>query len=652
MKGKFGLVFGMLSLAVTGMARGDLLSTLTGGNPFPGEAEKPKTPSLFDQWSQNSQIEAEPNDDQDSANPVAPALPVMGTFSSREDQDWFVFETTADNAIVKIETAGSGLHWTLWIVDKDGNFIVGRDIDDNHDQTFSFLLPQKGNYFLLVQPRGNPEKPYAFQISGDEVTAPSVPGQFEKLKAKAAGEREPNDNIRSASPIEPGQPVKGMLFQGDQDWFAVGVTQADTEVTVDLPASEGTENDVVLSVFDSMGNLVTSAQSQTTDLSFFFVAENPGVYNFRVTPVNDEIVPFEYVFQVQGDSLIRTERNASPNKNDVEIEPNGTLTQANPIASAVEIVGNLFDGDDLDIYELDSPGDEILSVELCPRGSSCAQQVNAEDGGAWVVYVFDGSRLTQSMLDTVVNLTGCANDKPVNVPIKHLYLTKEVTSVLDPALLAVIDPKFGTANRVQVGLKKPGKYFVVVSSVLKRDKDTGSVIQEETIQCGEQAVVDANGKQVLNADGTVKTEPVEIVKQTVTIFPFSDDEYDLIITTTGLTPSTASSRDAQLASMRAYFEGDVMTLPLVDSNGLFYSQQLRFYQQDGRFLFELLQSTLLSPQPSASELADPQLSALRADLRDGVLYVPQVDIDGRLFTGKLKRLDDTHYEVIWAQELN
>ncbi len=652
MRVKIGLVLGAISFTAMGLAHADLLTTLTGGNPFPGKPEKPDTPSLYDQWSQNPQIEAEPNNDQASANPMMPALPMKGVFSSREDQDWFVIETTQDNATVKIETAGSGLHWTLWIVDKNGNFLVSRDIDDNRDQTFSFLLTQKGKYYFLARPRENPEEPYMFQVSGDNIIAPTVPGLFQQLISKASGELEPNDNIRSASPINPGQPVKGILFQGDKDWFAIGVTQPNTEVTVDLPAAEGTENDVILSVFDSMGNIVTSAQSQESDLSFFFVAEKPGVYNFSVTPVNDEIVPFEYVFQVQGADLIKTERNASPNKSDVEIEPNDALTQAVPISSAVEILGNLFDGDDIDIYELNSPGDEVLSVELCPRGSHCAQQMSSGDGGAWVAYVFDGSKLTQSMLDTVVNLTDCSNDTVVSVPIQHLYLTKEVTSVLDPALLAVIDPKFGNANRVQIGLRNPGQYFVVVSSVLKRDKDTGSVIQEETIQCGEKAVVDADGNPVLNDDGTTKTEPVEIVKQTVTVFPFSDDEYDLIITTTGLTPSSASSRDAQLASMQAYFEGDVMHLPLVDINGLYYSQKMRFYQQDDKFLFELLQSTLLSPQPSAQDLSDPQLSALRADLTNGILHIPMVDINGQVFTGALLKLDDTHYQVIWAQALN
>ncbi|GFO71537.1 hypothetical protein BJAS_P1137 [Bathymodiolus japonicus methanotrophic gill symbiont] len=55
----------------------------------------------------------------------------------------------------------------------------------------------------------------------------------------------------------------------------------------------------------------------------------------------------------------------------VDVEFNNRSNQATPLNSGKNIQGHLYDSEDKDWYVLTSAGDEIITLEVCPKGTNC-----------------------------------------------------------------------------------------------------------------------------------------------------------------------------------------------------------------------------------------------------------------------------------------
>jgi VCBS repeat-containing protein len=286
----------------------------------------------------------------------------------------------------------------------------------------------------------------------------------------------------------------------------------------------------------------------------------------------------------------------------VDVEFNNRSAQATPLNSARNIKGHLHHSGDKDWYKLASAGNEIISLEVCPKGSSCFGKKS------WVLYVFDSDKLTQSMeeqqfvFDRWVDDTGSTRDEAGNEIISgtngssnHMYLNYR-TGTFDDALIGVVDPCFDTSNTVDIGVGDGARnYLVAISSPLKGnagDAETcggGSVVLTEP---GRNALgftpngVDGDGNAIF------KDKKYTTTQEFISIFPKSDDQYSIKITGTGLHPLL--SEDAKAKSSTYSFGSGALIIPKVRVLDQLYSADLnldksvaRSANKNGNLKFDL-----------------------------------------------------------------
>lgn len=246
----------------------------------------------------------------------------------------------------------------------------------------------------------------------------------------------------------------------------------------------------------------------------------------------------------------------------VDIEFNDRAEQATPLNSARNIKGHLHEPGDKDWYSISSAGNEIITLEMCPQGSSCF------DKGSWVLYVFDSDKLTKEMQEKTVSLnqttiesTGTVSSIVTIGNTNHMYSAYEAGH-FDGALIGIIDPCFDTNNTVSIGVGDGERnYLIAVSSTLRggvRDKlenlpadscGTGSTIlregteykRVETSVAGVEKVLsgeDSEGNPTfIFVDKVVEKEfEITVLTDHIEIFPNSDDQYTVNITGTGIHP--------------------------------------------------------------------------------------------------------------------
>lgn len=237
----------------------------------------------------------------------------------------------------------------------------------------------------------------------------------------------------------------------------------------------------------------------------------------------------------------------------VDIEPNDRSAYATPLNSGRNIQGSLYDGEDKDWYKLQSAGNEIITINVCPTGSSCSGKKS------WVVYVFDSAKLTATMeeknfpLSHWIDATGSVYDEsgiqrlganPYTTS-NHMYLAYQMGRYFQGALIDVVDPCFDTTTSLNIGVG-PGarNYLIAVSSTLMGNDGSG----KPSGKCGDGGtVLRQAGVSVSGLDGDGKTKTYPTTEEYYMHFPWSDDQYTIQITGTGINPllsSTAASGSA------------------------------------------------------------------------------------------------------------
>ncbi|WP_027158901.1 Ig-like domain-containing protein [Methylobacter luteus] len=240
----------------------------------------------------------------------------------------------------------------------------------------------------------------------------------------------------------------------------------------------------------------------------------------------------------------------------VDVEFNDHSTDATPLNSGRNIKGHLLHAADKDWFFLHSAGNEIIKLDVCPQGSSCFGKKSR-----WVLYVFDSAQFTPEWEESAyyplhrwVKETGSRSDirnkivihndpkypgeEKVDEPAiigasDNLYLAYRA-GLFDGALIGIVDPCFDTANSLEIGVP-PGErdYYIAISSPLHGDADQGDD------ECGQGSVLLSEPGLPVTTSWTDSLgtwyQSLPTTQEYISSF-YSDDQYTINITSTGLDP--------------------------------------------------------------------------------------------------------------------
>lgn len=216
-------------------------------------------------------------------------------------------------------------------------------------------------------------------------------------------------------------------------------------------------------------------------------------------------------------------------------------------------------------FFLTSTGNEIIHLELCPQGTYCYNQK------AWVMYVFDGDKLTDAIENQTFplykyiretnKLAGATNH------VDHMYLLYD-QGLYGDALISVIDPCFGITNTLSFAAPalNPGQtsrnYYVAISSPLER-RNTTSTSTPGTATC-------SSGSIILENTNTI-TSGTTLVQENISIFPANEDMYTFKVTHSGANPLLKASPDEVIYNSLT----GIANIPKVRVNGQLYAATLQ-----------------------------------------------------------------------------
>jgi hypothetical protein len=378
------------------------------------------------------------------------------------------------------------------------------------------------------------------------------------------GETEPNNHNVSADPLTASVPITGQLYSAeDEDWYFIQATEINTNITILIPTPASNWH---VSLRDTQGNILAARDTVVgEDFAYLTTSAYAGTHYIVIEPIPGGYSDAVYQVSVEVASSGNTTTQPNNNYQDVELEPNGLFSTAAPLASDVIMKGQLMHGGDLDMFRIDSPGNEILHIELCPEGTSC------NTGGTWAMYVFSGNLADDAQIETPITVNylddsygeadGEEFSQVMTFTSDHPYWLIE-TGGFDESMIGSHDPHWGTRTDLEIAIRDAGSVFIGVMPILMRDEDPDVLIQE---------VIEK------------KPDKLKIVVE-----DFQDDQYNFRITRTALIPSSAESMSAELNRVRAHYNSATGSLyiPEIKVDGEIFDAQLRRTPNTNTFSLE------------------------------------------------------------------
>ncbi len=270
----------------------------------------------------------------------------------------------------------------------------------------------------------------------------------------------------------------------------------------------------------------------------------------------------------------------------VDIEFNNRSAQATPVNPGHNIRGHLYNSADKDWYKITTQGNEIVTLSMCPQGSSCFGKKS------WVMYVFDSDLMDKTikrdsdnnpvfdeqgkftyiptatkMEDKVypfyrwVDATGTIKDHDGNDILaattapdfisnyraprssqqyigssNHMYLAYNA-GFFEGALIGIVDPCYDTSQAVQIGVPE---YNIDANGTNGTGNTTNQthdyfiavsspLMRNNGKDCSSGSVV--LEKPGIGATGTKdgKSTDYTTTKEYIAAFPNSDDQYTINI---------------------------------------------------------------------------------------------------------------------------
>lgn len=277
----------------------------------------------------------------------------------------------------------------------------------------------------------------------------------------------------------------------------------------------------------------------------------------------------------------------------VDVEFNNWSENATPLNSGRNIKGHLYQPGDRDWYTMASAGDEIITLEVCPEGSSCF------DKRSWVLYVFDSDLLTAEMeerefpLHRWVNDTGTTTDltgqEIINADVgtsNHMYLAYRA-GFFEGALIGVVDFCFDNSNTVDIGVGEGARnYLFAISSILKSDNNLG----EDSCGGSGSIIHERAGRSALGSDADGNPKSYDTTEEFIVVARNSDDQYAVKITSTGIHPLLSDDAKAKSAT----FDPNTghVEIPSVRVNAQTYRATLGLQSREARSTSSTLQFIL------------------------------------------------------------
>ena len=404
--------------------------------------------------------------------------------------------------------------YTLYDNSANATLAAGQIVIDTFTYTYANDIGQTASAHLIVQVSGNRQTPVAVD---DYVTV--MPNNIDS----ATGNVSTNDK-------------NGTIFylnSSPSSEYGFLILNADGSFTYTLYNNAPSISKLVA------GEVVTDSFSYTSADQY----GQSAIANLNVSIIGNPV-------DSNGNTVFENEAYEN-----VDVEFNDRSANATPLNSSRNIKGHLYNPGDKDWYSLYSGGNEIIKLEACPAGSSCFGKKS------WVLYVFDKDKLTPEMEEKTytfrswVDETGTNKDLLGNIIMSdfagasnHLYLAYE-QGFFDGALIGIVDPCFDTSNSVEIGVGDGARnYLIAISSPLMGSDDAGKPAGE----CGVGSVVLRKpGLPVSGLDAEEKAKTYETTEEYITVFPYSDDQYTINITGTGLNPLLSTTAGAKSAKFNA-----------------------------------------------------------------------------------------------------
>ncbi len=310
--------------------------------------------------------EVEPNNTVSTATPIEAGRSYSGLLDRENDIDNYLL-TVNEEQIIKIELSsvkGVNHAMQIWRLEA-GNLQLVKSIDDNRKSSpeeIANLYVFPGNYIIQITHgsrdvrKGNPENRYNLKITSR--------GLFNE-------EKEPNDNLQMANPINSGDLLTGYFSPSqnrmnenlktsyrEEDWFATDII-ADEENPVML--------DILLTGVAGVDSVLTLYDFEMREIAFADNASSGGAEAIRGLGVKVSgkyyILVASKSFQYNHSEPFELSIKTGIHDSGIELEPNNSFDTSSGVVGA-RITGKIDYNGDLDYFYYNEIKDGNVKIRL------------------------------------------------------------------------------------------------------------------------------------------------------------------------------------------------------------------------------------------------------------------------------------------------
>ena len=310
--------------------------------------------------------------------------PTTGALEEVDEQDWYIFEITergyfsvdlqinadADTDLIRGGWTYSVYHAEDWV--NPISTISG--ITTNGEGKGRELPLAEGRYYICVNPANSYSQPVGCLYN--------VKVNFTETEE---WELEDNDSNAEANVIEANKTYYGNFHDyDDADWYQV-TTPGDGTIQLDFGPDASTDSAEIqggwsISILDASAKTITEYTTNTKLVSQFLPFKQ-GTFYIKVAPANSYRQPLKCIYDLR--------LNFTETEN-WELEDNDSNTEANVIEANKTYYGNFHDYDDVDWYQVTTPGNGTIQLDFGPDASTDSEEIQ----GGWSISILDANAKT------------------------------------------------------------------------------------------------------------------------------------------------------------------------------------------------------------------------------------------------------------------
>ena len=465
--------------------------------------------------------------------------------------------TAGSYGFLQLSGTSGSYTYTLYTNSANAALAAGQVVTDTFTYSCANTIRQSASARLIIQVTGNPPVPVAVDdnvtVLSNSISTIATTGTVVISNATVTGNVGANDQNGKFFTLNssPSSQYGYLIFNLDGSYTYTVYSNAPTIIAL------------------TTGQVVTDSFSYSTANQYGQTA----VANMNIKIIGNPV-----------DANGHTVFNNNPFDN-VDVEPNNSSVQATPLNSGRNIEGSLYSAGDKDWYLLHSSGNEIITINVCPQGSSCFGQKS------WELYVFDGEKLkTDPTIENYIypfrhwlDATGSTTDLsgtilkwPLPGGSDHMYLAYE-NGVFNSTLIGILDPCFNTSTSLNIGAGSGSRdYFIAISSTLMGNDGTGKLGNK----CGVNSTILLRaGQSVSGKDASTPSVPklYTTTEEYISAFPYNSGQYTINVTGTGLNPLLSNM--ALAASATYNRDTGVLSIPKIRIVDKLYGANLKLQNQ-------------------------------------------------------------------------